>query len=202
MSLVKLIAEADERGLAASGLACLDRCLPLLAEETEVLRPLWAGVVSGEGDWTERLSASRDALDAVCGAAPDVTTALVRTMLGAAPSEWAAGPLRTWADTCSVVALEIHQQFDPVGEDGPAAAAERLARCREDSGAVTDAADGAESTDGIGPLAAGELRRQIAILEILAETAGAAGVRRALDLSTEGQRVLRAVVSRRARAGS
>ncbi|MGW6238904.1 hypothetical protein ACWGBX_09195 [Streptomyces sp. NPDC055037] len=202
MSLVKLIAEADERGLAASGLACLDRCLPLLAEETEVLRPLWAGVVSGEGDWTERLSASRDALDAVCGPAPDVTTALVRTMLGAAPSEWAAGPLRTWADTCSVVALEIHQQFDPVGEDGPAAAAERLARCREDSGAVTDAADGAESTDGIGPLATGELRRQIAILEILAETAGAAGVRRALDLSTEGQRVLRAVVSRRARAGS
>lgn len=210
MSLVKLITQANERALAASGLACLDRCLPLLAEETEVLRPLWAAVVSGERDWPARLSASRDALDAVIaaeseaatGPAPDadVTTALVRTMLGAAPSEWAAGPLRSWADTCSVVALEIHQKFDAVGEGGTAAAAERLARCREDTGAVADAADGADSTDGVGPLVASELRRQIAILEILAETPGAAGVRRAMDLSTEGQRVLRAVVSRWARA--
>ncbi|MFE4060972.1 hypothetical protein ACFXP3_32550 [Streptomyces sp. NPDC059096] len=47
MSLVKLIAQADERGLAASGLACLDRCLPPLAEEPDVLRPLWAGVGAG-----------------------------------------------------------------------------------------------------------------------------------------------------------
>lgn len=50
---------------------------------------------------------------------------------------------------------------------------------------------------------AGELERQVRILEILAETAGTAGsgagVRKALDLSTEGRRVLRAVMSRRAR---
>ncbi|MFD4814942.1 hypothetical protein [Streptomyces sp. NPDC058418] len=57
MSLVKLIAQADERGLAASGLACLDRCLPLLAEEPDVLRPLWAGIVDGEQDWSVRLAA-------------------------------------------------------------------------------------------------------------------------------------------------
>ncbi len=55
----------------------------------------------------------------------------------------------------------------------------------------------------MGPLVAGELERQIRILEILAETTGTAGsgagVRKALDLSTEGRRVLRAVMSRRAR---
>lgn len=72
-------------------------------------------------------------------------------------------------------------------------------RCR------TGVADGPEGHPGVGPFTAGpmvsgELRRQIQILEILAETDGAAGLRQALDLSTEGRRVLRAVVSRRARA--
>ncbi|MGW6746033.1 hypothetical protein ACWGDX_35750 [Streptomyces sp. NPDC055025] len=219
MSLVKLIAQADARGLAASGLACLDRCLPLLADDADVLRPLWAGVAVRERDWPERLAASRQALDATTaattaavagagpgvapepdGASPDESVVLVRTMLASAPSEWAAGPLRDWAETCSVAALEIHQRLDSVGESGGAAAAERLARAREDTVAVSDAVDGAEGTDGVGPLVAGELRRQIRILEILAETDGPAGVRQALDLSTEGQRVLRAVVSRRARA--
>ncbi|MFE4829131.1 hypothetical protein [Streptomyces sp. NPDC056672] len=224
MSLVKLIAQADARGLAASGLACLDRCLPLLADDADVLRPLWAGVAVRERDWPERLAASRQALDAATatvttaavagagpgavpvpvpvpdGASPDESVVLVRAMLASAPSEWAAGPLRDWAETCSVAALEIHQRLDSVGESGGAAAAERLARAREDTAAVSDAVDGAEGTDGVGPLVAGELRRQIRILEILAETDGPAGVRQAMDLSTEGQRVLRAVVSRRARA--
>ncbi|MEV7683288.1 hypothetical protein AB0O64_32810 [Streptomyces sp. NPDC088341] len=228
MSLVKLIAQADARGLAASGLACLDRCLPLLADDADVLRPLWAGVAVREQDWPERLAASRQALDATSatatasvtaaspsvagvgpgaepepvpdGASPDESVVLVRTMLASAPSEWAAGPLRDWAEICSVAALEIHQRLDSVGESGGAAAAERLARAREDTAAVSDAVDGAEGTDGVGPLVAGELRRQIRILEILAETDGPAGVRQAMDLSTEGQRVLRAVVSRRARA--
>ncbi|MFE1962821.1 hypothetical protein [Streptomyces sp. NPDC059479] len=229
MSLVKLIAQADARGLAASGLACLDRCLPLLADDADVLRPLWAGVAVREQDWPERLAASRQAveaaasvLDAEPGPGPGPTSepgpgsgpgelgsdmasaaesaALIRTMLASAPSEWAAGPLRDWAEICSVAALEIHQKLDAVGEGGNAAAAERLARAREDTAAVSDAVDGAEGADGVGPLVAGELRRQIRILEILAETDGPAGVRQAMDLSTEGQRVLRAVVSRRARA--
>jgi hypothetical protein len=206
MSLVKLIAEADERGLAASGLACLDRCLPLLAEEPDVLRPLWAGIVSGEGDWSVRLAEARDALDQAldAGATANDATVLVRTMLGSAPSEWAIETLRTWADACSVVALRLHQRFDVVGvgEGGSASAEERLARCREDGtgadGEGTDPAD--PSLDGIGPLVAGELRRQIGVLEILADATEPARLRHAMDLSTEGQRVLRAVVSRRARS--
>jgi hypothetical protein len=48
------------------------------------------------------------------------------------------------------------------------------------------------------PLVAAELRRQITVLEVLAGH-GPAGLRRALELSTEGRRVLRAVVSRRSR---
>jgi hypothetical protein len=223
MSLVKLIAEADERGLAASGLGCLDRCLPLLAEEAEILRPLWAGIVDGEKDWAARLAETREAVNAVIGVlgviaaepAPDVTATLVGTMLASAPSEWAPGPLRAWAGTCSLVALEMHQGFEagagtgtPGGAEagafaaGSATASERLARCREDAVDVPDAADGATGSGGVGPLVAGELRRQIRILELLAELPGAPGLRQALDLSTEGQRVLRAVVSRRARAGS
>ncbi|MFD5750080.1 hypothetical protein [Streptomyces sp. NPDC127033] len=221
MSLVKLIAQADERGLAASGLACLDRCLPPGAGEADVLRPLWAGAAAGADEWPARLTEAREGLDAVIAAEPGpepdpggaagdgsgagtgVTLTLVRTLLGSAPSRWEAGPLRAWADTCSVVALEIHQKLDAVGESGSAAAAEWLARCREDPAAVADAVDGTEGGDGVGPLVAGELRRQIRILEILSDPTGAAGagaMRRAMDLSTEGQRVLRAVVSRRARA--
>ncbi|GAA4294278.1 hypothetical protein GCM10023177_76780 [Streptomyces violaceoruber] len=53
-------------------------------------------------------------------------------------------------------------------------------------------------TEGLPPLVAAELRRQAAVLELLAGH-GAAGVRPALEVSTEGRRVLRAVVSRRAR---
>ena len=48
------------------------------------------------------------------------------------------------------------------------------------------------------PLVAAELRRQITVLEVLAGH-GPAGLRRALEVSVEGRRVLRAVVSRRSR---
>ncbi|TQK52324.1 hypothetical protein FBY35_2755 [Streptomyces sp. SLBN-118] len=187
-SLRQLIAQADERGLAASGLACLDRCLPLLASEADALRPLWAGLVEGEEDWSERLAEARATMEDA--AVEDETAALVRQMLGAAPSEWEVDPLREWADDCSVAALELHNRFDVgSGADEPAAAdvVDVLKRCREGE------------PDGAGPLVAGELRRQIQILEILADAQGGVGLRQALDVSIEGQRVLRAVVSRRAR---
>lgn len=205
MSLVELIVQADERGLAASGVACLDRCLPLSADEGEVLRPLWSGIADGAETWAPRLAAARETMEAAV--ISDETAVLVRKMLAAAPSEWSAEPLRAWSDSCSVVALEIHQRFDVVGDRvigaaGTVAAgaySDWVERCR------TGVADGDEGKPGIGPftagpLVSGELRRQIQILEILSETAGAAGLRQALDLSIEGRRVLRAVVSRRARA--
>ncbi|MEU3916739.1 hypothetical protein [Streptomyces sp. NPDC029004] len=187
-SLRELIAQADERGLAASGLACLDRCLPVLASEADALRPLWAGLVEGEEDWSGRLAEARATMESA--AVEDEAAALVRQMLGAAPSEWEADPLREWADDCSVAALELHNRFDAgSGADEPAAAdvVDVLTRCREGE------------PDGAGPLVAGELRRQIQILEILADAQGGVGLRQALDVSIEGQRVLRAVVSRRAR---
>lgn len=207
MSLMELIVQADERGLAASGVACLDRCLPLLADEGEVLRPLWSGIADGETTWAPRLAMAREAMEVAVS--NDETAVLVRKMLAAAPSEWALEPLRVWSDSCSVVALEIHQQFDVVGDRvvgapgtvASGAYSDWVARCR------TGVAEGAEGRPGVGPftagpMVAGELRRQVQILEILSETAGAAGLRQALDLSTEGQRVLRAVVSRRARSGN
>jgi hypothetical protein len=48
------------------------------------------------------------------------------------------------------------------------------------------------------PLVAAELRRQVSVLELVAAH-GPAGLRQARELTTEGRRVLRAVVSRRAR---
>ncbi|WEH35503.1 hypothetical protein PZB75_20395 [Streptomyces sp. AM 4-1-1] len=215
MSLLELIARADERALAASGVACLDRCLPLPDEDgdPEPLRPLWAG--SGTGlRWAERLAAVREALDHEEAGerepAIDGTAVRIRKALADAPSTWTAGPLREWADACSLLALEIHLELDtPVRATGP------------DGGAVSDGPDDAAgsgvgeagtallercragATDGSGPLLAGELLRQIQILEALTATSGTAagggGLRQVLDLSTEGRRVLRAVMSRRAR---
>ncbi|WP_326701742.1 hypothetical protein OG909_20400 [Streptomyces sp. NBC_01754] len=189
MSLWELITRADERGLAASGLACLERCLPP-SDDTdgpEPLRPLWASCGTGR-DWGVRLAAADEALGRV--APPDAgarTAERIRAVVRAAPREFEEAPLRTWADACSLLALDVHREFDPPVPDG----GELLERCRS----------GEEA--GAGPLVRGELRRQIAILELLAETTGTAGggaaLRRALDLSTEGQRVLRAVLSRRAR---
>ncbi|WP_307125334.1 hypothetical protein [Streptomyces sp. B1I3] len=188
MSLLELIALADERGLAASALACLDRCLPLLTDgdAPEPLRPLWASCEDGQ-EWATRLKAVRQAVESV-----DITDGAavqVRAMLAAAPSDFTAGPLREWADACSYVALDVHRQFDFPGAavDG----AGLLRRCR------------AGDPEGGGPLVTGELRRQAQILEVLAETSGTvgsgAGLLRVLDLSTEGRRVLRAVMTRRTR---
>ncbi|MFF8941039.1 hypothetical protein ACF1A5_01950 [Streptomyces sp. NPDC014864] len=182
MSLVELIAQADERGLAASGLACLDRCMPLLGGDDEVLRPLWASLVDGGGDWGERLAQARGSLD---GADPeadaeDEAALLARRMLAAAPDARSAAEVRVWADACSVASLQIHRLLDPAEDEAP----------------VDSRREG--RTDGMSPLVAAELRRQIAVLELVADH-GPAGLRQALDVSTEGRRVLRAVVSRRAR---
>ncbi|MFG3346711.1 hypothetical protein ACGF1Z_16795 [Streptomyces sp. NPDC048018] len=164
-TLQELIDRADARGLAAAGLACLDRCLPLLApERSEALRPVWAAVARGDGGaWTEAVGKARVELDGA-GDASDEAAVLVRGMLDGVPGEWAEGPLRVWAGQCAAAALAAHARYD-----------------------ATEA----------GPLHAGELRRQQAVLEAAAH--GPTGLRRARELSIEGGRVLRAVVSRRAR---
>lgn len=188
MSLVDLIAGADERALAASGLACLDRCVPLLGGDDEVLRPLWASLVEGH-EWEERLTKARAELadadkaegDAQCASEAEAAQ-LARGMLDEVPAQSSADAVREWADACSVAALRIHRLLDPTDNDDESAAAAR----REGR------------TDGMSPLVAAELRRQVAVLELVTSH-GTAGLRQALDLSTEGRRVLRAVVSRRAR---
>lgn len=192
MSLVDLIARADERGLAASGLACLDRCVPLLGGDDEILRPLWGNLTdaSDAADWGGLLEQVRGKLDAGGdlaeedgegdGGGGDEAVLLARRMLAAAPAERTAAQLRAWADACSVAALLIHRLLDPA--DDPAPLDSRRAG----------------STEDMPPLAAAELRRQVTVLEVLAGH-GAGGLRRALEVSVEGRRVLRAVVSRRAR---
>ncbi|MEV8017670.1 hypothetical protein AB0O76_15290 [Streptomyces sp. NPDC086554] len=191
-SLVELIAEADERGLAASGLACLDRCLPLLGGGDEVLRPLWGSLAEG-GAWDAALAEARAALTGSSGssgsseeAAGDEAVTLAHRMLGAVPAARSAAELREWADACSVAALQIHRLLDTAPDGGSQRAS------------VSARREG--RTEGMSPLVAAELRRQIRILELLAnQGAGAGGLRQALDVSTEGRRVLRAVVSRRER---
>ncbi|MGC0375334.1 hypothetical protein [Streptomyces sp. SAI-229] len=182
MSLVELIAQADERGLAASGLACLDRCVPLLGGGDEVLRPLWASLAqtAPAGDWARRLEQARGALDPAADGA-DEAVALAHRMLAGAPAERSAAGLREWADDCSVAALRIHRLLDGSGDDSALAGARRDDR-----------------PDGLSPLLAAELRRQLTVLELLAAH-GPGGLRGALEVSTEGRRVLRAVVSRRSR---
>ncbi|MFF4061638.1 hypothetical protein ACFYZ8_40130 [Streptomyces sp. NPDC001668] len=194
MSLVELIGQADERGLAASGLACLDRCVPLLGGDDEVLRPLWAGLADDAGaeEWGERLEQVRGKLggdgefgtdDAESG--EDEAVLLARRMLAAAPAERSAAEVRVWADACSVAALRIHRLLDPL-KDADADAGDSVDARREGR------------TEGMSPLVAAELRRQVTVLELLAGH-GPAGLRPALEVSTEGRRVLRAVVSRRSR---
>ncbi|MFD5306449.1 MULTISPECIES: hypothetical protein [Streptomyces] len=183
MSLVELIARADARGLAGSGLACLDRCVPLLDGDDEILRPLWATLADdappGPG-WARELERARGALAGPDASGEDEAVLLARRMLAAAPAECSGTGIRTWADACSVASLRIHRLLDPAGD----AAGEDLRR-----------QDGAESPS---PLVAAELRRQLTVLNALTGH-GPAGLRRALEISTEGRRVLRAVVSRRAR---
>ncbi|MFD4503277.1 hypothetical protein [Streptomyces sp. NPDC058457] len=186
MSLVELIAQADERGLAASGLACLDRCVPLLGGDDLVLRPLWASLADGS-DWSEGLEKARGSLgigeesgEGIGGQA-DAAEALARRMLDAVPASQEAAGIRLWADACSVASLQIHRLLDPAEDRAPSVDSRREG-----------------GTEGMSPLVAAELRRQVTVLELLAGH-GAAGLRRALDVSTEGRRVLRAVVSRRTR---
>ncbi|MEU1313755.1 hypothetical protein [Streptomyces tibetensis] len=181
MSLVELIAQADERGLAASGLACLDRCVPLLGGDDEVLRPVWASLSDGAAaeEWGERLEQARGKLDAA--GAGDEAAALAHRMLEAAPAERSAAAVRVWADGCSVASLQIHRLLDTAVDEASSVDSRREGR-----------------TEGMSPLVAAELRRQITVLEVLAGH-GPAGLRRALELSVEGRRVLRAVVSRRSR---
>ncbi|KOV67225.1 hypothetical protein [Streptomyces sp. MMG1121] len=185
MSLVDLIAQADERGLAASGLACLDRCLPLLGADDDLLRPLWASLADGS-DWGPGLDRARGTLGAEERAA-DEAARLTRRMLDAVPARRTADAVRPWADACSVASLRVHRLLDPAADGTPADAG-------LDTGRVGDTAD-------LPPLVAAELRRQRAVLELLAEH-GPQGLRHALDVSVEGRRVLRAVVSRRARSGA
>lgn len=124
MSLVDLIAQADERGLAASGLACLDRCVPLLGGDDEVLRPLWSSLADG-GAWGEYLDRARTELEVIDpgqdgagdGAGEDEAAVLVRRMLAAAPDDPFAPDLREWADACSVAALRIHRLLDAAAGD-------------------------------------------------------------------------------------
>ncbi|WP_328749908.1 hypothetical protein OHT57_31195 [Streptomyces sp. NBC_00285] len=190
MSLVELIGQADERGLAVGGLACLDRCVPLLGDDDEILRPLWAALAddAAAGEWGERLEQVRGKLGGdtefgvgdLAGSGEGGAVSLARRMLAAAPAERSAAALRVWADACSVAALQIHRLLDPL-KDADSVEARREGR-----------------TEGMSPLVAAELRRQIAVLDLLAGH-GPAGLRPALAVSTEGRRVLRAVVSRRSR---
>ncbi|GGT30675.1 hypothetical protein [Streptomyces chromofuscus] len=200
MSLVELIAQADERGLAVSALACLDRCVPLLGGDDEVLRPLWANLTDNgdAGEWGALVDKARaqlgvaDVVDAED--VEDEAALLVRRMLAAAPAVRSAAEARVWADGCSVASLQVHRLLDPA-EDGAAPAG-------PPSGALESArageTPGEGSAEAMSPLVTAELRRQITVLELLTEH-GTAGLRRALEVSTEGRRVLRAVVSRRAR---
>jgi hypothetical protein len=185
MSLVELIAQADERGLAASGLACLDRCVPLLGGDDEILRPLWASLSDAGGDdWGAALEQVRGKLGGAHEydeTVEDEAALLARRMLAAAPAERSGAEVRLWADACSVAALQIHRLLDPMADRASSVDSRREGR-----------------TEGMSPLVAAELRRQVVVLEVLAGH-GAAGLRRALEVSIEGRRVLRAVVSRRAR---
>nr|WP_255955666.1 hypothetical protein [Streptomyces sp. ODS25] len=200
MGLVDLIAIADERALAATGVACLDRCLPVLGGADEALRPLWSSLTDGTG-WSDRLAAARTALkDAGTRVATpgkqdpeDEARAFALRMLAYAPDTLPPGlsapagsaerrALHRWADVCSLAALHVHNLLDATGETPDAVAARRSGRL-----------------DGVSPLVQGELRRQTEILELLAEH-GSGALRQALELSTDGRRILRAAVSRRARA--
>ncbi|MFE1846405.1 hypothetical protein [Streptomyces sp. NPDC059515] len=183
MSLVELIARADERGAAAAGVACLDRCIPLLGGDDEALRPLWASLAEGaaDGDWAGQLEQVRGKLAALPG--EDEAARLAHGMLAAAPLRRDTGALREWADACSVAALRIHRLLDGAGADG---ATDPVETCRQGD------------AEGLSPLLAAELRRQIAVLEVL-DAHGPAGLRGALEIATEGRRVLRAAVSRRSR---
>ncbi|MEV7524182.1 hypothetical protein [Streptomyces sp. NPDC091371] len=187
MSLVELIARADERALAASAVACVDRCMPLLEGveglgldvDESVLRPLWVAVEGGDR-WLGRLRAAGIRVRRVT---PDCELAeYAMRLVEHIPATYCADALRAWADECSTVLLGIHQLLD----GAPAVDEARIQAYR------------AGDTEGVRPLTLGEQRRQAALLEMLADESGS-GLRGALALSNEGKRVLRAAVSRRNR---
>ncbi|WP_346426639.1 hypothetical protein [Streptomyces sp. YIM 130001] len=108
---------------------------------------------------------------------------LVRSAWATAPQDRTGAGLREWADGCSSTAVLVHRCLDLADGDVPP---EELRR-------------GAEPV-GVGPLLAGELRRQGRILEVLADPEGAGnGLRRTVGISAEGRRILRAAAARRAR---
>src|SRR5690348_3095315 len=169
MSLVDLIARADERGLAASGLACLDRCVPLLGGDDEVLRPLWSSLPDGGADgdaWGERLAKARAELDCADPSADTVPG------LGLGPDP--APGSGSGAETGTEAAAS--------DEDRAAALARRMLAtapgdpCASALRAWADACSAAAlqihrlldvAADGDGPLVAAERRRQVAVLELL-----------------------------------
>ena len=186
MSLLELIAAADDRGLAAGAAACLERCLPQPApgDDPDPLRPLWAGCADPRL-WPARLAEARAALDSL--ADPGEPAGRVRELLAGAPGTRAGEGLRAWAAACSVLALDVHLAHDATAPAAP----DPVARCR------------AGDPSGAGPLLAGEVARQARILEMLAgiddDAPAGAGLRQVRDVSAEGQRVLRAAAARRAR---
>ncbi|MFE6100533.1 hypothetical protein ACFVQ4_11280 [Streptomyces laurentii] len=153
--------------------ACLDRCLPLIASAeraTEALRPVWAAVARGDGGaWGTALAKVRAELD------------------GDAAADGGAG-----ADGAGALVRAMLAGAPADWAEGPL-----RAWAGECSGAALAVHEGFDAAAGVGPLRAGELRRQQAVLESAAH--GPTGLRRARELSAEGGRVLRAVVARRAR---
>ncbi|WP_274561521.1 hypothetical protein [Streptomyces spiramyceticus] len=193
MTLVELIGRADERSLAASAVACLDRCLPLLEyvegagriglDTDEALRPLWVAVEGGDA-WLGQLRRVAAVVQRVAGAAPGELAPFAIRMASAVPAAYHGPELRDWAEDCSAAVLEVHLRLDGVATGNDEA---RVKAYRNGE------------TDGISPLTSGELRRQAQLLEMLAEGSGGGGLNHALQLSNEGKRVLRAAASRRAR---
>ncbi|MEU8893310.1 hypothetical protein [Streptomyces sp. NPDC048442] len=196
--LADRIDRADERALAVSALACLDRCLPLLeyvdgvtvtADAADAaLRPLWEAAEGGE-EWLGRLRLA--------------AAAVVRAADHADPGVEPAGPADAGAMDVGPV------DAGPV-EAGPVELLRRAAAVprRYEAGELREWAvecsavalsvhrhlDGGR--DG-GPLTTGERRRQERLLDLLAEDGD--GLRAAFVQSTEGKRVLRAAAARRAR---
>jgi hypothetical protein len=170
--------------------------VPLLGGDDEVLRPLWTSLAEGAvGEtWGECLEQARAKLPAPFEESGEETgedraVRLARTMLATAPAVPAGAPVREWADACSLASLRIHRLLEVMAPADDADGADDIDARREGR------------TDGMSPLVAAELRRQITVLELLAGT-GSGGLRQVLAVSTEGRRILRAVVSRRARGRS
>lgn len=178
-SLVELLGRADERSLAAAGTACLERCFPA-SSTADLLRPAWLALGRDPEAWLFSVRSACAQLLDFPGDDEEVA-ALALPAADSAPATYTLLDLRSWAERSAVAALGIHQLLDGTDAD------------------VKRYLDG--DTDGIKPLTAGELRRQTGILDVLAQTdpSGGEGMRQALHRSNEGLRVLRAVLSRRAR---